>query len=132
MAESMSINASDLFSGDPNEIFVDAGVPKYNRRLTDKILAAFNHAYSSGEMDLARSLWDCLAEAERISQQRYTRRRPNQALEMARKWMAFVDARNTYRSLCEDGAKENSFEASRAFKEMKACYQEWMTHLRGG
>jgi hypothetical protein len=46
--EASSLSASEIFSGDPNDIFIDAGMPKYNRRLTDKILAAFNHAYSTG------------------------------------------------------------------------------------
>lgn len=136
MTESATINtgaisASELFSGDPNDILLDAGVPRYNRRLTDKILAAFNHAYSSGEVTLARSLWDCLAQAEKVSQQRYTRRRPNQALEMARQWVAFVDSRNAYRAACDGEGGANSDRASAAFRDMKNSYQEWLLLLRG-
>ena len=36
------------------QFLIDAGVPRYNRRLTDKVLAAFNHAYAMGEMRLTR------------------------------------------------------------------------------
>src|SRR5512141_2876572 len=66
MAEGTPINAAQLFSDDASEFFIDAGVPRYNRRLTDKILAAFNHAYAMGEMDLARNLWECLVAAEKL------------------------------------------------------------------
>lgn len=129
MADAAKISANDLFSGDPNEIFVDAGVPKYNRRLTDKILAAFNHAYSSGEGDLARDLWECLAYAEKRGAEQFKRRRPNQGLELAALWMAFVDARNNYRKLSDDaGADED--ETSRAFRSMKQAYLSWIWHLR--
>ena len=99
MAEGTPINASQLFSDDASEFFIDAGVPRYNRRLTDKILAAFNHAYAMGEMDLARNLWECLVAAEKLGQQQHGRRRPNQALDLAAEWVAFVDARDRYREV---------------------------------
>lgn len=131
MADAGRISANDLFSGDPNEIFVDAGVPKYNRRLTDKILAAFNHSYSEGEADLARTLWEVLAEAEKRGVQKFKRRRPNQALELAALWMAFVDARNNYRKL-SDNPNAADEDTSRAFRSMKQAYLSWIWHLRQG
>jgi hypothetical protein len=126
MPESTSISASQLFSDDASEFFIDAGVPRYNRRLTDKILAAFNHAYAMGEVDLARALWDCLVTAERGGQH-MLRRRPNQALDLAAEWVAFVDARDRYREASRK-PRANADEASRAFRTMRDAYQSWKAH----
>lgn len=123
MADSTTISAAQLFSDDASEFFIDAGVPRYNRRLTDKILAAFNHAYAMGEMDIARSLWDCLVAAERLGQQ-YRRRRPNQALDLAAEWVAFVDARDRYREASRTPHADPA-RASDAFRGMRDAYQSW-------
>jgi hypothetical protein len=123
MAEGKTISAAQLFSDDASEFFIDAGVPRYNRRLTDKVLAAFNHAYAMGEMDLARRLWECLVEAEKIGQQ-YQRRRPNQALDLAAEWVAFVDARDRYREASRQRPVSPE-EASEAFRRMRDAYQNW-------
>src|SRR5437870_13828910 len=40
------------------------GKPQYDRRLADKVLAAFNHAYAVGAHDVARGLRDVLATVE--------------------------------------------------------------------
>jgi hypothetical protein len=127
MAEGTPINASQLFSDDASEFFIDAGVPRYNRRLTDKILAAFNHAYAMGEMDLARSLWECLVAAEKLGQQFHQRRRPNQALDLAAEWVAFVDARDRYREVSRT-PQTAAEEASDAFRTMRDAYQSWRAH----
>jgi len=126
MTEGTTISAAQLFSDDASEFFIDAGVPRYNRRLTDKVLAAFNHAYAMGEMDLARSLWECLVEAEKLGQNGH-RRRPNQALDLAAEWVAFVDARDRYRdvSRVQHGAPDG---ASEAFRTMRDAYQAWQAH----
>lgn len=129
MAEGNVISASDLFSGDPNDIFIDMGVPKYDRRLTDKILSAFNHAYSIGEEEIAQGLWEVLTQAERAGAKQNTRRKPNQALDLASCWMTFVDARNRYRALSADESA-NSADASEAFRVMKNAYMAWLTKLR--
>lgn len=126
MAEGTPINASQLFSDDASEFFIDAGVPRYNRRLTDKVLAAFNHAYAMGEMDLARSLWECLVAAEKLGQQQHQRRRPNQALDLAAEWVAFVDARDRYREVSR--APQTGDDASDAFRSMRDAYQSWQAH----
>ncbi|MBS28602.1 MAG: hypothetical protein CL566_06710 [Alphaproteobacteria bacterium] len=34
----------------------DTGIPGFNRRLSDKVLAAVNHAYAVGELDVAAGL----------------------------------------------------------------------------
>ena len=126
MAEGTPINASQLFSDDASEFFIDAGVPRYNRRLTDKILAAFNHAYAMGEMDLARSLWECMVAAEKLGQQLH-RRRPNQAVDLAAEWVAFVDARDRYREVGRT-TEADPAEASDAFRTMRDAYQNWVAH----
>jgi hypothetical protein len=126
MAEGTPINAAQLFSDDASEFFIDAGVPRYNRRLTDKILAAFNHAYAMGEMDLARDLWECLVAAEKLGQQMH-RRRPNQALDLAAEWVAFVDARDRYREVSRT-PQAPSEHASDAFRTMRDAYQSWRAH----
>jgi hypothetical protein len=84
-----------------------------------------------GEADLARTLWEVLAEAEKRGVQQFKRRRPNQALELAALWMAFVDARNSYRTLSDD-AEAPEEDTSRAFRSMKQAYLSWIWHLRQG
>jgi hypothetical protein len=127
MTEGTPINASQLFSDDASEFFIDAGVPRYNRRLTDKVLAAFNHAYAMGEMELARSLWECLVQAEKLGQMNHGRRRPNQALDLAAEWVAFVDARDRYRevSRAPQAQQVPSDDPSGAFRDMRDAYQNW-------
>src|SRR5262245_55172056 len=127
MAEGPPINASQLFSDDASEFFIDAGVPRYNRRLTDKVLAAFNHAYAMGEMDLARSLWECLVAAEKLGQVTHSRRRPNQALDLAAEWVAFVDARDRYREVSRT-PQAPAEDTSDAFRNMRDAYQSWLAH----
>jgi hypothetical protein len=137
MTDGSPISAAQLFSDDASEFFIDAGVPRYNRRLTDKILAAFNHAYAMGEMDLARNLWECLVQAEKLGQVAHTRRRPNQALDLAAEWVAFVDARDRYREVSRapqshaqspSQSQSPSEDASDAFRNMRDAYQSWLAH----
>jgi hypothetical protein len=127
MTEGTPINASQLFSDDASEFFIDAGVPRYNRRLTDKVLAAFNHAYAMGEMELARSLWECLVTAEKLGQMNHGRRRPNQALDLAAEWVAFVDARDRYREVSR-APQAQADDPSGAFRDMRDAYQSWRAH----
>jgi hypothetical protein len=44
--------------------FGSLGMPGFDRQLTDKILAAFNHAYAVGDIQVARRLHAVLALAE--------------------------------------------------------------------
>ena len=48
----------------PDVIDEDIGMPRYNRRLSDKVLAAFNHAYAVGEIEVAASLREILARLD--------------------------------------------------------------------
>jgi hypothetical protein len=130
MAEAATLRPAVGPASEPSDIFADAGLPKYNRRLTDKILAAFNHAYSLGETDLADMLWNSLVAAEKISQREQSRRRPNQAIDLAAKWIAFVDARNRYRALSDGDNSATTSEAGQVFQTMKAAYIAWISQLR--
>jgi hypothetical protein len=72
-------------------MLLEDGTPKYNRRLTDKILDAFNQAYKSGELELAQNLRWILNDAESRGQERYMRRQSNQASQAATDWIDSID-----------------------------------------
>jgi hypothetical protein len=80
---------------------------------------------------LARDLWSVLTKAEKISTEKFSRRRPNQALESAAMWVAFVDARNAYRRLSED-EDATTDTIGDAFRGMKKAYLGWISYLRQG
>lgn len=105
-------------------IFVDAGVPGYSRRLTDKILAAFSHAYSIGEIDLAERLKEILVGAEERESVPGGGRRGGRAVAQAASWVDFVEARNRYREAKEKNGEEAARTAA-AFDEMKDSYRRW-------
>lgn len=105
------------------------GVPGFDRRLTDKILAAFNHAYAIGDLEVARRLHAVLALAEshersRILADANIERRDSGAIDQADLWVAYVEARNSYQAVCHDGGAE-SIEARAAFEAMKRAYRRW-------
>ncbi len=124
MRDAKFIDVGDSMSDDPSEMLLDVGLPEYNRRLTDKILAAFNHAYSMGESALADKIRGLLGEAEQRGRQRYPDRRAGQASAQAALWMQFVDARDRYREACGiEGA--DASDLSRKLEEMKEAYKNW-------
>jgi len=101
------------------------GKPAYDRRLADKVLAAFNHAYAVGAHDVAATLRAVLADVEAADAARYDQRRnPHQATDQADRWVAFVEARNRYRKAVQDpdGAPD---EVERAMAAMKQAYRSW-------
>lgn len=101
------------------------GVPEYSRRLTDKILAAFNHAYSLGETEIAAALREALAAAERrVPKGLRSERRGATALEQADLWAAFVDARDDYNRLC-DGSPFDAEAAKSAYAAMERAFRAW-------
>jgi hypothetical protein len=106
------------------ELAVDAGVPEYNRRLTDKILEAFTHAYSIGETDIAKRLRAILVEVEEQGRRRYPGRRANEAVEQAEAWVSFVEARDDYRRLSQS-SKADPSRVSAALEQMKEAYKHW-------
>lgn len=102
------------------------GEPKYSRRLGDKVLAAFNHAYAIGEIDVAAQLREILAriEADRGEEQG-ERRDSATTLGQADLWMSFVEARNDYQAACGNG-DGGSPAADAALAAMKSAYETWL------
>jgi len=108
--------------------FSNLGPPGFDRRLTDKILAAFNHAYAVGDLEVARRLRDALALAEDHERNRAliltgAQRRGGSAVEQADLWAACVEARNLCQEVCQGGT--DSAEARAAIEVMKQAYQRW-------
>lgn len=109
--------------------FSPHGMPGVGRRLTDKILAAFNHAYAAGDTDVARRLHAALSLA--AEHERHLRhsadgaeRRGIDAVDQARLWVAYVEERNCYQAACRSDG-EGSDEAKAAFEAMKHAYRRW-------
>ena len=56
MGDQSAVNGAKALNSRAAELFGDVGAPDHDRRLSDKILAAFNHAYSVGETAIAEQL----------------------------------------------------------------------------
>lgn len=93
------------------------------RRLSDKILAAFNHAYSVGELEIASQLKAVLVENESRHERARELRNGHDPLGEAQRWVDFIDARNRYRMACGDSA--DSAAAGEALDTMKEAYRLW-------
>ena len=118
---------SDSGNGDQPETFTDdLGTPRYNRRLSDKILAAFNHAYAVGEIEVAAGLRGVLARLDngQDSNEEQQRRDGMIALSQADLWIEFVEARNDYRTAC-DKPRPDSAAVETSLAAMKDAYQRW-------
>ncbi|MDX1484459.1 MAG: hypothetical protein R3229_08260 [Alphaproteobacteria bacterium] len=110
------------------------GTPRFNRRLSDKILAAYNHAYAADEAELANKLRVLLEEAEAKELAHCERpgasvidkpiRRSSNAVHQAHLWSQFVDAKQGYVSL---SIRENSplEDVEAAYAGMRNSYTRW-------
>ena len=109
-------------------IDADIGMPRYNRRLSDKVLAAFNHAYAVGEIEVAASLREILArlDGNQDNADAAQRRDGAIALSQADMWIEFVEARNDYRVACEN-EKSDPIALDCMLEVMKSAYQRWST-----
>jgi len=94
------------------------------RRLSDKILAAFNHAYSVGEYDIAKQLKAVLVSNEKKAGPYKEMRKFHDPLGEAALWVAFVNTRNNYRTAC-DGDKNDPGAVAAALDSMKEAYRQW-------
>lgn len=107
------------------------GVPGFDRRLTDKVLAAFNHAYAVGDTEVADRLHAVLALAEDHERTQLlallgpgAERRGVAAMDLADLWVAYVEARNGFQAACQDIGPDSE-EARAAVEAMKRAYQRW-------
>lgn len=94
------------------------------RRLSDKILQAFTHAYAIGELAIAGHLREVLVKNEALRPGETDRRERYDPLGQADLWVAFVEARNRYKSMSEGGAPDPAAEAE-ALETMKEAYKRW-------
>jgi len=107
-----------------NTVDQHLGVPEYNRRLTDKLLAAFNHAYAVGEREVAKQLHAVLAEVETGVRGFGRQRRADGALAGADRWSRFVDARDRYHEVSRDTRFDPEV-VGEALVEMKEAFRSW-------
>lgn len=99
------------------------GTLEITRRLSDKVLAAFNHAYAVGEVEIAEGLRSVLAKTE-AKRPRGDKRTRYDALSHADLWVGFVEARNAYRSL-NDAKTSDPADVEDALAAMKNAYRAW-------
>lgn len=94
------------------------------RRLSDKILTAFNHAYSVGEYEIAKQLKAALVSNEKQDGPHKELRKSYDPLGEADLWICFVDSRNSYRSACDNFGCDPSAVA-RSLETMQEAYRQW-------
>ncbi len=95
-----------------------------SRRLSDKILNAFNHAYAVGENEIANKLKIALEANEARRSGPTDHRATYDPLGQAEKWVAFVEARNRYKQVSTT-AETESVAAIEALEAMKETYRLW-------
>ncbi len=118
------VNVRAIVCLEQEELDKATGLPRYIRRLTDKVLSAFNHAYAVGELEAAERLRDTLSLLELNAGPGGNKRASSDMLGQAELWVGFVEARNHYRAVCErDGREDAEFED--ALTAMKVAYQRW-------
>lgn len=93
------------------------------RRLSDKILTAFNHAYAIGEVEIAEKLRHVLIENEN-GNGAAERRGAHDPLGQAERWIDFAEARNHYKSVCEKHPSQPGV-GDEALEAMKEAYRRW-------
>lgn len=107
------------------DIASETGTPTHGRRLSDKVLAAFNHAYAVGEIDVAANLREILAKLEKERVLAHSQRKANPvSLSHADLWVEFVEARNDYRVACDDDSLDAGA-VDTMLARMKETYQRW-------
>jgi len=77
------------------------GRPSRQRRVSDRLLAAHNHAYAVGHRRLASELKEILEMIETDELTSHDRRNIS-ATERASRWIAYVDARSAYEDALND------------------------------
>jgi hypothetical protein len=110
------------------DIASETGAPSHSRRLSDKVLAAFNHAYAVGEIEVGTRLREILAKLEQERVLAHGNRQAMAvALGQADLWVDFVEARNDYRVACEDDLLDSEA-VTRVLDQMKDAYQRWSSY----
>ena len=102
----------------------DGGRAEISRRLSDKILSAFNHAYAVGELKIAAKLRDALKATETRHGGNSEHRAEYDPLGQADMWIAFVDARDKYKSVSASSTADPGAVAT-VLGDMKDAYRRW-------
>jgi hypothetical protein len=106
-----------------SDILVVHPGPKYDRRLSDKILAAFSHAYEVGERGMALQLRRVLEDAEHAAAAN-GERRGSTALHQADRLVEFVDAREAYKQASARTPADPE-ELDQTSRELLEAYRRW-------
>lgn len=113
----------------PGDALHDLGEVAYNRRLTDKVLSAFNHAYATGEFEVASILRSALAKSSgqppELDSLPDSERRTSGALAQADLWVRYVNARNAFRSATDPESGTSPAMVDVALDRMKDAYRRW-------
>ena len=107
-----------------SEILIVHPGPKHDRRLSDKVLAAFSHAYEVGERAVAFRLRRILEDIEQGGIDTHPDRRSSNALTQADLLVEFVDAREAYKQASESEAADPE-ELDRISRELLEAYRRW-------
>ena len=134
ITSSQASESGDMLGISPQSSDQRYGKPKFDRRLSDKILAACNHAYAADEVELANKLRILLEEAEGKELSHCERpgasvldmpiRRNSNAVQQARLWTQFVNARQGYISL-SIRATSSEEQIKAAYGGMRTSYARW-------
>ena len=99
------------------------GTLAITRRPSDKVLAGFNHAYATGEVDVASKRRAVLQVTE-AKRPKGDKRGGFDATAHADLWVGFVEERNSYTAFCEKtGAKASDLRSAQ--EKMKNAYRAW-------
>jgi len=141
MTDNTTLAAPELFA-EPfgEELKPEKAAPRYQRRLTDKILAAFTHSYALDEIELANVLFAALRLAEDATRSRHgdaagsagrpeSRENPGQAVQMAEYWVRLIDARQRYQQVLAGNAASDDPAAVKAHREMSEAYAAWKSQF---
>ena len=116
-----AINEAEIVDG---RILESLGAYPYSRRLTDKVLGAFTHAYALGVQEVSDNLLSMLNEAHGESTGPVPRR--HHPANQASLWVSFVDARRDYESLL-NASNADPVELEQARNRMVGIFKHWIT-----
>ena len=111
-------------STDFTDFASEGAAADFTRRLSDKILAAFNHAYAVGEVEMAKHLRKLLEKNESARGAGDDNRSEYDPVRRADLWVTFVERRNRYHAACENG-RPNAKSTAKALEDMKDAYRRW-------
>ena len=126
VAALVSSDLSPAFDPEIEEALSATGEGPYARRLVDKILAALNQAYGTGEFAVAQILREALEQAVAGAETVGGGRQAHPALAQAELWRTFVGARNAYRAVTDPLSDATPADMESACARMKDAWRTWL------